>query len=98
MNIDDQQPTDSILFTHFGKFQMTISLEHKIRSTSCFVQGWGFRGRQIERRYYVFAQIQDGGWRKLWKIQTSYLCYALSDSLYMLMHMTGDWTLILQGK
>jgi len=61
MNIDDQQPTDSVLFAHFGKFQMTISLEHKIRSTSCFVQGWGFRGRQIERHYYVFAQIQDGG-------------------------------------
>jgi len=40
---------------------MAISLQRVIRSTSCLVLGWGFRGRQIERRYLRFEQIQDGG-------------------------------------
>jgi len=39
--------------------------ERVIRSTSCLVLGWGFRGRQIERRYFRFQQIQDGGRRHL---------------------------------
>jgi len=39
-----------------------------IRSTSCLVLGWGFRGRRIERRYLRFEQIQDGGGRYLGKI------------------------------
>ena len=30
---------------------MAISLQRVIRSTSCLVLGWGFRGRRIERRY-----------------------------------------------
>ena len=50
MNIDDR-PTDRPQgpFTHFGKFQMAITLQRVIRTTSCLVLGWGFRGRRIER-------------------------------------------------
>ena len=43
--------------------RMAISLQRVIRSTSCLVLGWGFRGRRIERRYFRFEQIQDGGRR-----------------------------------
>jgi len=45
--------------------RMAISLQRVIRSTSCLVLGWGFRGRRIERRYLRFEQIQDGGRRHL---------------------------------
>jgi len=31
----------------FEKFCMVISLQRVIRSTSCLVPGWGFRGRRI---------------------------------------------------
>ena len=41
--------------------RMAISLQRVIRSTSCLVLGWGFRGRRIEQRYLRFEQIQDGG-------------------------------------
>ena len=30
-----------------------------VRSTSCLVLRWGFRGRRIEWRYFQFRQIQD---------------------------------------
>jgi len=37
----------------FWKFQMAISLQWVVRSTSC---GWmGLRGRRIERRYFRFS-------------------------------------------
>jgi len=29
------------------KFQVAISLQPAVRPTSCFVLGWGFRGRRI---------------------------------------------------
>ena len=45
--------------------RMAISLPRVIRSTSCLVIGWGFRGRRIERRYLRFGQIEDGGRRHL---------------------------------
>jgi len=48
--------------------RMAISLQRVIRSTSCLVLGWGFRGRRIERRYLRFEQIQDGGHRHVGKI------------------------------
>jgi len=38
---------------------MAISLRGIIRSTSCLVLLWGFRGRRIEWRYFRFRQIQD---------------------------------------
>jgi len=50
------QPT-----SHLGKFQMAISPQGVIRSTSCLVPQWGFRGRRIEWRYFRFDKIQDGG-------------------------------------
>jgi len=43
---------------------MAISLQQVIRSISCLALGWGFRGRQTERHYFRFDQIQDA-----WKIQ-----------------------------
>ena len=39
--------------SHWEKFQMTISPQRVVRSTSCLVLRWGFRGRR-------FRQIQDG--------------------------------------
>jgi len=44
-----------------GKFQMAISPRGVVRSTSCLVLRWGFRGRRIEWRYFRFRKIQDGG-------------------------------------
>ena len=44
----------------FGKFQAAISPRGVVRSTSCLVLWWGFRGRRIEWRYFRFRQIQDG--------------------------------------
>ena len=38
------------LFTVVGmleKFQVAISPQPVVRSTSCFVLGWGFRGRRV---------------------------------------------------
>jgi len=46
--------------SHRGKFQMAISPQGVVQSTSCLVQRWGFRGRRIEWRYFWFRQIQDG--------------------------------------
>ena len=40
---------------------MAISPQQIIRFTPCLVLGWGFRGRRIDRRYFRFRQIQDGG-------------------------------------
>jgi len=40
---------------------MAISPRGVVRSTSCLVLRWGFRGRRIEWRYFRFRQIQDGG-------------------------------------
>ena len=52
----DQRPT-----SHFGKFPMAISPRGVVRSTSCLVLQWSFRGWRIEWRYFRFRQIQDGG-------------------------------------
>ena len=41
-----------------------------IRSTSCLVLGYGFRGRRIERRYLRFEQIQDGRHRHVGEISS----------------------------
>ena len=49
---------------------MAISLQRVIRSTSCLVLWYGFRGRRIERRYLRFEQIQDGGHRHVGKISS----------------------------
>jgi len=40
---------------------MVISPRGIVRSTSCLVLRWGFRGRRIEWRHFRFRQIQDGG-------------------------------------
>ena len=53
--------------------RMAISLQRVIRSTSCLVLGWGFRGQRIKRRYLRFEQIQDGGRRHLGKISNGHI-------------------------
>ena len=53
--------------------RMAISLQRVIRSTSCLVLGWGFRGRRIERRYLRFEQIQDGGRRHVGNISNGHI-------------------------
>jgi len=53
--------------------RIAISLQRVIRSTSCLVLQWGFRGRRIERRYLRFEQIQDGGRRHLKKISNGHI-------------------------
>ena len=60
---------------------MAISLQRVIRSTSCLVLGWGFRGRRIERRYLRFEQIQDGGRRHIGKISNGHISTTAHDLL-----------------
>jgi len=63
------RPTDRpLIWLILLKFQMAISPRGVVRSTSCLVLPWGFRGRmalirgrRIEWRYFRFRQIQDGG-------------------------------------
>jgi len=58
---------------HLGKFQMAISVQRIIRSTSCLILGWGFRGRRIEWTYFRLDPIQDGGWPPSWKISNGHI-------------------------
>jgi len=60
---------------------MAISTRGVVRSTSCLVLRWGFRGRRIEWRYFRFRQIQDGGCRHLEKFKWRYLRGGPSDLL-----------------
>jgi len=53
--------------------RMAIFLQRVIRSTSCLVIGWGFRGWQILWHYFRFEQIQDGGRRHLGKISNGHI-------------------------
>jgi len=58
--IEDRLTGDWRLTSHLRKFQMAISPQGVVRSTSCLVLRWGFWGRRIEWRYFRFRQIQDG--------------------------------------
>jgi len=49
------RPTDQPT-SQFWKFQMAISPRGVIRSTSCLVLWWGFRGRWIQWCYFRFRQ------------------------------------------
>jgi len=51
---------------------MAISPQPVVRSTSCMVVGWGFRGRRIKWRHFGFEQIQDGGRCHLGKISNGH--------------------------
>jgi len=48
----DQRPT-----SEFRRFQMAISPQGVVWSTSCLVLGWGFRGQRIELRYFRIDQF-----------------------------------------
>ena len=52
---DDRRPINDLIF---GKIQMAIYPQEVVRSTSCLVLGWGFRGRRIKWRYLRCDQIQ----------------------------------------
>jgi len=54
-------------------FQMAISLQRIVRSTSCLILGKGFRGRRIEWTYFRLHQIQDGGWPPSLKISNGHI-------------------------
>jgi len=56
-----------------GKFQMAISPERVVRSTSCLIVGWGSWGRRIEWTYFWLHQIQDCGWPTFWKISNDHI-------------------------
>ena len=75
MNIDDRRPTTDLrAYSHIlGKLQMAITLQRVNRSPPCFVLGWGFRGRRIERRHFRLDQIQHGGRRPSWKTSNGHI-------------------------
>jgi len=75
MNIDDQPMTDrpTTDLTHIGRLQMAISQWRVVRSTPCFVLGWGLGGRRIKRRRLRLGQIQDGGRRPFWKTSSGHI-------------------------
>jgi len=54
-------------------FQMAISLQRIVQSTSHLILGWGFRGWRIEWTYFRWDQIQDGGWPPSWKISNGHI-------------------------
>jgi len=62
----DDRPTDRPL--NWINFERRYLRKESsvIRSTSCLVLGWDFRGRRIEWRYFELDQIQQVGlrWRK----------------------------------
>jgi len=68
---------------------MAISLQRVIRSTSCLVLGYGFRGRQIEWRYLRFEQIQDGGHRHVGKISSGDISATGSPIQFMFCSRVG---------
>jgi len=53
-------PTTDRPTSHLGKFQMAISPQGVVRSTSCLVLRQGFQSWRIKWRYFRFRQIQDG--------------------------------------
>ena len=63
---------------HLGKFQMAISLEWVIRSTSCLILGYDFWARRIEWTYFRLYQMQDSAARHLGKFQMT----ISQDSIY----------------
>ena len=54
-------------------FQMAISPQWVIRSTSRLILRWGFLARQIEWTYFRLDQIQDGGGPPSWRISNSHI-------------------------
>ena len=68
---------------------MAISLQRVIRSTACFVLGWGFLKRRIERRYFRFEQIQNGGRRHVGKISSGDISATGRPIHFMFCSMVG---------
>jgi len=83
-------PTTDRLTSAFGKFQTAISRQRVIRSASCLVLGYGFRGRRIKWTYFRLYQIQDSAARHLgkfrmitpleWVIRSTFMNYSLQSS------------------
>jgi len=63
-------------------WQMAISQQRVVRSTSCLVLGWGFQGRRIQRRHFPVGS--NSRWRPaaiLENFKRPYLSDASSDRL-----------------
>jgi len=79
-----------LIWPILGKFQMAISPRGVIRSTSCLVLRWDFRGRRIEWRYFRFEHVRTlkRTWRwlggHLGKFKWRYLRGGSSDLLRVL--------------
>jgi len=56
------RPTNDLTF---GKIQTAISPQGVIRSTSCLVLWWGFRGRRIKWRHFRVWPNSTGMWEKI---------------------------------
>jgi len=69
--------------------RMAISLQRVIRFISCLVLWYSFRGRRIERRYFRFEQIQDGGRRHLGKISNGHISATDRPIHFMLGYRVG---------
>ena len=64
---------------HLGKMQMVISPQPVVRSTSCLVIGWGFRGRQMA----LFSIGTNSRWRPppSWIISNGHISATVHDLL-----------------
>jgi len=71
--------------------RMAISLQRVIRSTSCLVLRWCFRGRRIERRYFRFEQMQDDGRRHVGKISNGHISATGRPIHFMFCSRVGFW-------
>jgi len=70
---------------------LSLHLQWVIRSTSCLVLMWGFRGRWIEWCYFRFDQIQNGGRRPFWKFQVAIFRQRVIRSTSCLILGWGFW-------
>jgi len=91
VSLTDRRPTNDRLTSqgsNRGKFQMAISPQGVVCSTSCLVLRWGFRVRRIKWRYFRFRQIQDGGLAAILENSAAFpvACYSmrLSSGLILL--------------
>jgi len=71
----DRRPTTDLRANShiLGKFQTAISQRRVIRSTSCLILRWVFRGLRIQQRHFRLDQIQDGGRRPSWKTSNGHI-------------------------
>jgi len=79
-----------------GKFQMAISPERGVRSTSCLILCWIFRERRIEWTYFWLHQIQDSAAHDLGKFRMTISLESVIRSAFM--NYRAAWRNSLQEK